>query len=90
MIPEKIASAVTDEGTSQVPLLSARAVEFTFPVNTAIYGLWKFNIFKGYLLMLVVVGLDANQSREQGEGRENLKLHGNICSSQELKIRAFL
>jgi len=73
VIPENIASAVTDEGI-RLTLTKAGAVRLTFPVDTTIYGLWKFDIFKGYLV--VVVGLNANQNRQQGEGRDNLWLHG--------------
>lgn len=77
VMPENIASAVTGGSWRGQTLTEAQAVaeKLAFPKVT-IYGLWKLNIFKGYLVKLVVVmGSDANKINQQGEDRENLLLH---------------
>lgn len=56
----------------QTPLQNTGTEQLTFSVDTTIYRLWKFNIFERYLVMVVVMGSDANQIRQQYEGRENL------------------
>jgi hypothetical protein len=74
-MPENIASAVTEglKGSDSHTEDKAAGAKLAFPKVT-IYRLWKFNIFKGYLVKLVVVtvGFNANKIRQQGEDRENL------------------
>ena len=73
VIPENIASAVTEEGIKQPSRKHGLSQQLTFPYST-IDRLGKFNIIKWYLIMVmpVVVGFNANKIKQQGEGRENL------------------
>ena len=58
---------------NQTSLRSTVVRHLTFTVDTTINGLWKFNIVKRYLVMVIMVmGFDASQNRQEGESREDL------------------